>query len=779
MLVDDILKDLENQSLKLVYEKKEELNIVALELLTREDLYEEQVETLRKILNICNITYNNTDKDILPIEDGIYDLLIEKYRKFTKEDIYPVGANPIKFESKNEKLVEDNGLKSAFGYLPEKKDDELFNIVDNKQAAFSMPCDYISSAFLWGNYITKRKHDISHEHPELVGTFDKCKYVLNSQAEEKGVYNDSNVRIVERDFIKPLIEKGIMDPNAHYTMIAQLKYDGVSVEADVTDMVISARSRGDTENSKAIDMTPILYGYKFPRMRARNEQNITPVGMKFEAIVNKFNMAKLNEMKGYNYANCRTAIIGLTGSSDAYRYRDLITLVPISSTIKVDGCIMLDRLDELDLLNYYYNSGEPLRYEILEGNYISLLYQMKKYVEEAEAARAYLPFMYDGVVFEFYGSLREVLGRDHSIDRYKVAVKFNPDKKQTIFRGYKYTIGQDGRITPMIYYDPVEFFGTIHPKSSGHSYKRFKELDLHVGDIIDVEYVNDVMPYVTKPHNEHNVKNSQNPYNEKDTFPTHCPCCGAEIVISPTGKTAYCPNNDCGNRTVMRLTSTFNKLGIKDFKEERIKAVGLSFLWEYIEADPGFWNYINIGSVILDNLLNQIQLLQQTPIYDYNFIGSLGFTGVAKRTWKLIFSKITLRDLYNAYTSNIIVLHQLLVDLNIKGIGPSTIDTICEEFGFFLKDIKVALNRIPIIDSKGQSQNKQIRFTGIRDVELCKQLISMGHDADGDLGITKQTDILLVPNESYDSGSKIQKAKRYGIQIIPIQTFKDNMGDYL
>ena len=50
----------------------------------------------------------------------------------------------------------------------------------------------------------------------------------------------------------------------------------------------------------------------------------------------------------------------------------------------------------------------------------------------------------------------------------------------------------------MIYFDPIEFNGTIHKKASGHSYERFKDLALHYNDILEVSYVNDVMPYVTK-----------------------------------------------------------------------------------------------------------------------------------------------------------------------------------------------------------------------------------------------------------------------------------------
>ena len=78
-----------------------------------------------------------------------------------------------------------------------------------------------------------------------------------------------------------------------------------------------------------------------------------------------------------------------------------------------------------------------------------------------------------------------------------MAVKFDPWEKQTIFRGYTYEVGQHGNITPMIHYDPVEFMGTIHTKSTGSSLNRFNNLGLKYGDIINVTYVNDVMPYVS------------------------------------------------------------------------------------------------------------------------------------------------------------------------------------------------------------------------------------------------------------------------------------------
>ena len=107
-------------------------------------------------------------------------------------------------------------------------------------------------------------------------------------------------------------------------------------------------------------------------------------------------------------------------------------------------------------------------------------------------------FAYDGIVVSYMDkNIINALGRENHVNKYSVAIKFNAMVRTTRFRGYQYTIGKNGVITPMIMFDPVEFNGTIHNLASGHSYERFKALALKYGDLIDVTYVNDVMPYVS------------------------------------------------------------------------------------------------------------------------------------------------------------------------------------------------------------------------------------------------------------------------------------------
>lgn len=769
-----IYDSLQRGDLTLMNQNRAWLSYKVSEILDKTNLTSDEVEELKILLQIGNITYNNLDSNYLPIEDGVYDLLLEKYRRYTKEDIYPVGAKPVHFESVNRPDV-----GPQLTPMIRKITDEDISYQENMlfpELLTPVRFDFEKSAQKEAEqaYITKQYRDTMHRHPDLVGTFDKCKFVLTSQAAELGVDNDPRVRIVERDFFLPLLNSGIINPSEELTIIAELKYDGISVEADCTDQVISARSRGDTDSNEAKDLTPLLQGYQFNR---KEEFPMTePIGVKFEAIINEFNLDILNSVIKKDYVNCRTAIIGVQGSSLGRQYQDLISLIPIATDIKdLDG-EPLDRLVEIELLNRFFRRDEMLRYSIFTGNYMEILFQMKRYVEEAEYARNYLPFMFDGVVFEFYDKrLRLKLGRDHSIDRYKVAVKFNPLSKQTVFRGYDFAVGQDGSITPMIYYDPVEFMGTKHNKSSGHSFKRFKDLNLRVGDIITVSYVNDVMPYVTKPDIEFNRKNDMKPYCDLDKPPKVCPSCGGPLTISNSGDSIYCLNLGCPARTVKRMANMFTKLGIKDFNEETVKTLNVQYLHQLMNLSDKELRVL--GPNDSKNLKQQLENLRTSPIYDFKILGSLGFTGVAIKTWKLILQKIDMDQLLSYYNESMDNLRAEL--LNIKGIGVETINIIIRELPFFMNDIIYIAKNMNVLPSKHLCRRKKIRFTGCRDQQLVEQLSSMGYDIDGNAGVTKDTDYLLVPYPSYSQGNKYAKAVQYGIQIVPIEEFEKNLNQYL
>jgi hypothetical protein len=49
------------------------------------------------IYRYSNIAYNCTDNDVLPLDDGVYDQLLEIYKKYNPR--YQVGYKPVQFNN--------------------------------------------------------------------------------------------------------------------------------------------------------------------------------------------------------------------------------------------------------------------------------------------------------------------------------------------------------------------------------------------------------------------------------------------------------------------------------------------------------------------------------------------------------------------------------------------------------------------------------------------------------------------------------------------------------
>ena len=742
-----------------------------------------QKQDLEYLIMICNILYNRTDMQILPVEDGVYDMCMELYKKINPN--FQVGSKVVQFQDRVDKELKAEGIDKPINplyFIEAPPKDEIredyrhqLKAFDNNRYDFKdLMAMERAKAITSAPYIGKRTHDTKHNHPTLIGTLDKCKFVLDNDAIEKDLYEADNVDILERDFFVKHIKEGIITPDQDLDMVIELKYDGVSVEADCTDHIISARTRGDTGIGEASDLTPLLEGYEFPHNNVLKDRD---VGVKFEAIITKSALEQFNKERGYDYANCRSAIVGLFGNGEARKYQKYITLVPLALD-RDDVPEIKNRAEEIEVLNrLYYSKGEKLRHVFIHGNYKTCLFLIKKFAEEAKYARNYLNFMFDGIVVSYLDEgIRNRLGRENFINKFSMAVKFDPLEKITTFLGYTYEVGQTGNICPMIHYQPVEFNGTIHDKSSGQSLQRFKTLDLKVGDAILVTYTNDVMPYVNMMDCEPNTQNHKT--GPSEPFIDHCPICGTPLVISESGKSAMCPNVHCEGRRIARAVNMLQKLNVKGFAESILTRTNLYTITDMINAKESDLEPI-IGPGNAANFVEAIQTLLQTPTEDYRWIGSLGFTGVAAKKWKLIFSKYTLKEFVEfmdkLYSEPNPDLDNF--DFGIPGLGRVTSQVVVKEYPLYKDDIKTIMDKANIVDSKFVKLGKSIRFTGFRNNELAERLRSMGYDADNNGSVTKNTDILLIPAAGFHS-TKVDKAGP-NTMIIPVTEFVANMDKYL
>lgn len=750
--MEDILKSLREGNLQILRDVSLGVYVsnIAAELINNPVWNQEQIEIADIILRVSNIAYNNTSADVLFLDDGIYDQLLVLYQKYNPN--YQVGAEvtPMVEQAQNE-------------------------IIDSK-----VMCNYVSNnemdshlfvRDIWGQHtpiaaarprvvyaddkppITKRLINTTHKYPELVGTLDKCKFVTISDAAQEGVADKPSIKIFERDFIHKCLDKGVIHPNERFEMVGELKYDGVSVEAEVQgDTIIAALSRGDTAENIATDLTPILGGYKFPN--AGSVPNDFKFGIKFEAVITKRNLELLGELRGKSYKNARNGIIGLFSASDAYRYVDFITLIPLSCSLE------LPRADELKFLNAYYNSGEVNRHVFFQGNYQEIIFQVREFTEAAETIRKILPYMIDGVVISFTDPNKiSALGRENSVNKYSMAIKFNPRVARTTFVGYTYSIGKSGEVIPMVHFKPCEFIGGIHTKQTIHSYERFKELNLAIGEQIDVKYVNDVISYVTKPDTEFNRNFNGTP----EKFIEICPFCGTKIAISPSGKSARCVNLRCPERMTMRMVDMVDRLGFRDVGEQTVRDLKLTSLTQLL--DPYSIDLSPLGDVERNKFMSYCLNLRNAPIEDYKLMSALSFDGMAEEKWKSVFSVIPLRQLTAMDDSAIKV-----AAINISGIGKGAIESIIAGIRCYRDEIDAALRYMTITDFKNQVAKPKVAFTGFRDAEFTALLNANGYDANDKYTVTKNTFALIALDPNENSG-KITTARKYGIPIYTREEF--------
>lgn len=749
-----------------------DMNNISIEFINSNAVSESLKKDIYTVLEISNILYNNTTKEVLPLEDGVYDLVVAKYNKLFNGEA-PVGAPPTKpikvvNDGDNSDLISVNGNNRVIINRIDRSGKKYISPIMNNNIPFYNMDYYRNTSDT--TEVSKITRNIPAKFPELVGTLHKCKFVSLRDAMAVGVQDDDfSVMIFDRDFLAPTFKMAeqcaIEDKQYPVEMIAELKYDGMSVEAEiVNDTIVAANSRGDTANNIATDLTAIFGGKKFYRAKDYKKifgQDTTRFGMKFEAIITYSDLIELADKFGITYKNPRVAVSGIISSKNAKMFRDYITLVPI----KTSGLHFNKASDEIDFMNAYYSSGVTMRYAMMYGDFYQMLSQVQRFVDEAEYVRPFMDFAYDGVVISYTNeSVKQFLGRKNSIDGWSMAIKFNASSKNAYFLGYTYTVGQDGRITPMAHFTPVEFFGTVHDKTTVHSYKRFNQLQLRKGDIVNIKYMNDVICYLTKPQNSYNeIREKTIPPID---FPDKCPYCGSPVVYSDTGDTAWCSNPNCSERVLNKVVNMLKKLNIKDFGESYIRKLGITNLTDLLNLTRR--DILNrIGSDIMtDKLLERINEIKTKPWHDYQLIGAIGFTSISSSRWKLILSKVSLDAIINTKSDR--DLTNYLIN-SIKGIGFVIADTIVHERRALLSDL-ITIKQMPnVISSYGKVQDNgiQIRFSGVRDANLEEQLRNAGYDCDSKKGVTNKTNVLIVPYIGFTS-TKVNKAMQNGIRIVAI-----------
>ena len=167
-----------------------------------------------------------------------------------------------------------------------------------------------------------------------------------------------------------------------------------------------------------------------------------------------------------------------------------------------------------------------------------------------DRARAGYPFETDGAVIKV-DSYRhqDILGSTSKFPKWAIAYKFPAERAVTTVRDIVVQVGRTGALTPVALMDPVILAGTTVTRASLHNADQIRELDVRVGDRVEVQKAGEIIPQVIGVE-AHTRAAGTKPFE----MPSHCPVCGTKVALRlrEEGKpelgaeaTVRCPSRAC------------------------------------------------------------------------------------------------------------------------------------------------------------------------------------------------------------------------------------------
>ena len=389
-------------------------------------------------------------------------------------------------------------------------------------------------------------------------------------------------------------------------------------------------------------------------------------------------------------------------------------------------------------------------------------------------------FPSDGLVLTYddiaYG---RSLGRTAKFPRDSFAFKWQDEIRETVLREIEWSPSRTGLINPVAIFDPVELEGTTVSRASVHNISIMEELELGIGDRIEVYKANMIIPQIAENLTRSGVKD----------IPCKCPVCQGETKIRQVGnaKALYCMNPECQAKHVKSFAlfvsrDALNIEGLSEATLEKFISRGyihtfadifhLDQYKEKIQKMEGF------GEKSYKKLTESIENARTTTLP--RVIYSLGIAGIG-----LANAKVICRELKYDVESLLKVSEEELNE--IQGVG----EVLAKAFvGYFadakhVENFRRLLNELTIPE---ETVTKQQIFEGVNFVitgsvkhfanrgEVKELIESLGGKVTG--SVTSKTNY-LINNDVTSTSSKNKKANELGIPIISEETFLElvNQGE--
>lgn len=192
-------------------------------------------------------------------------------------------------------------------------------------------------------------------------------------------------------------------------------------------------------------------------------------------------------------------------------------------------------------------------------------------IDRYEAAIPDFDIPSDGLVLTF-DDLRyaRTLGETAKFPKDSIAFKWRDQQADTVLREIEWSPSRTGLLNPVAIFDPVELEGTTVSRASVHNINIMEDLELGIGDTVQVYKANMIIPQLAG-----NLTRSS-----RIEIPSVCPVCGGPTMVKEEEgtKTLHCTNPDCLAKHVKKFSHFVSRdaLNIEGISESGLlKLIGI------------------------------------------------------------------------------------------------------------------------------------------------------------------------------------------------------------
>ena len=377
-----------------------------------------------------------------------------------------------------------------------------------------------------------------------------------------------------------------------------------------------------------------------------------------------------------------------------------------------------------------------------------------------------LVLIYDDVA---YG---QSLGRTSKFPRDSFAFKWADETSKTVLCEIEWSPSRTGLINPVAIFDPVELEGTTVSRASVHNISIMEELELGIGDQIEVYKANMIIPQIAENLTRSGVKD----------IPKVCPVCGGatEIRSISNAKALYCTNPECQAKQLKSyaLFVSRDALNIDGLSEATLeKFIARGFIHDFADLfhleqhREEICEMDGFGEKSYNNLIASVEKARETTLP--RLIYGLGIANIGLANAKLICKEIghdpgRVMDLTAEDLAAIDGIGDVIAGNYVAYFADAEHRELFEKL---LKEVKLPEEQEDVGEQTFAGKNFVItgsveHFANRNEVKALIE--SKGGKVTG--SVTSKTNY-LINNNVESTSSKNKKAKDLGIPIITEEDF--------